>query len=56
MQEVDIKNYSIEQLEALGYRTLKEIKISKLNLATIERLIQEKTQAPKVEAEIKDPA
>lgn len=38
----DIHDFSITELEALGYQTLKKIEIERRNLETIEQLIQKK--------------
>jgi len=45
MVEKDISTLSIQELEALGYRTLRELEIQKRNLATIEALIIQKQEA-----------
>lgn len=55
MEQKDISTLSVQELESLGYRTLRELEIQKRNLAVIEQLIEQKSQAPKVEEEIKDP-
>jgi len=43
-QNIDITTYSIEQLEALGYRAMKELNLMQQNLTVIEQTIQKKTQ------------
>lgn len=45
MVEKDITKLSIQELEALGYRTLRELELQKRNIATIEAMILEKQEA-----------
>lgn len=47
MEQKDISTLSVQELEALGYRTLRELEIQKRNIEVIERLIQEKSQTQK---------
>jgi len=54
MEQKDISTLTITELEALGYRTLRELEINKRNIEVIEALIVEKSK--QVIEEIKDPA
>ena len=62
MEQKDISTLSVQELESLFFKTFqqgkvldKELEIAKRNIEVIERLIQEKSQAPKEEEEVKDP-